>query len=87
MTTPALSHGPAPEAGQATTRAPASPLYREYIAAMALELARMARSRDTGDERLANLLDRAARAAITPRPRRISAKQARREAAGPDLQD
>ena len=85
MTTPALSRGPAPDACQATVQTPASPHYREYIAAMALELARMARSRDTGDERLANLLDKAARAAIKPRPRRISGKQAPREAAGPDL--
>lgn len=85
MTRPALSCDPAPDAGQAPARAPGSPLYREYIAAMALELARMARSGGAADEHLADLLDQVARAAIKPRTRRISARQGRPGGAGPDL--
>ncbi len=47
--------------------------FREYISAMARQLAQLARSEGEGDEALANVLEQAATLATGPRDERLSA--------------
>ncbi len=55
--------------------------FREYISAMALQLAQLARSEGEGDEALANVLEQAATLATGPRDERSARCQSTRQQA------